>query len=89
MDVSERIKRMRAELGVTEEQLGFLEEEAESSRLRVLVAETPLAEAEARETRRHADAMARQRDVLVRSISELQREQDDLLDRMAAELAPR
>jgi hypothetical protein len=29
VDVSERIKRMRAELAVTEEQLTFLEEEAE------------------------------------------------------------
>ena len=89
VDVSERIKRMRAELGVTEEQLSFLEDEAESARLRSLVAETPLADADARETRRHADAMARQRDSLVRSISELRREQDDLLDRMAADLAPR
>ena len=86
VDVSERIKRLRAELAVTEEQLAFLEEEAEDARLRGLVAETPLGEAEARDARKHADAMVRQRDALARSIAALLREQDDLLDRMAAEL---
>ena len=59
VDVSERLKRIRAELAVTEEQLGFLEEEAEDVRLRALVAETPLADVEARDARRHADAQAR------------------------------
>ena len=66
-----------------------LEEEAEDARLRALVAETPLGEAEARDARKHADALARQRDALARSITALLREQDDLLDRMAAELANR
>jgi DNA-binding PadR family transcriptional regulator len=89
VDVSDRIKRMRAELAVTEEQLTFLEEESEDARLRALVAETPLGEAEAREARKHADAMARQRDALAHSIATLLREQDDLLDRMAAELTTR
>jgi hypothetical protein len=89
MDVSQRIKRMRAELSVTEEQLAFLEDEAEDARLRALVSETPLGEAEARESQKHADAMARQRDALARSIAALLVEQDDLLDRMAAELTNR
>jgi hypothetical protein len=87
VDVSDRIKRLRAELAVTEEQLAFLEEEAEDARLRALVSETPLSDAEARDARRHADALARQRDALARSIATLQREQDDLLDRMSAELS--
>ena len=64
VDVSDRLKRMRAELAVTEEQLVFLEEEAEDARLRALVAETPLADVEARDARRHADALARHRDSL-------------------------
>lgn len=89
VDVSERIKRLRAELAVTEEQLAFLEEEAEDARLRALVSETPLGDVEARDARRHADALARQRDALTRSIAGLLREQDDVLDRMAAELTPR
>ena len=57
VDVSERLKRLRAELAVTEEQLAFLEEEADDARLRALVAETPLGDAEARDARRHADAI--------------------------------
>lgn len=89
VDVSDRLKRMRAELAVTEEQLSFLEDEAEDARMRALVAETPLTDAEARDARRHADALARHRDGLATSIAELQREQDTLLDRMAAELSAR
>ena len=80
---------MRSECAVVDEQLAFFEDEAEDARLRALVSETPLAEAEAREVRRHADALTRQRDALRRSISDLQREQDALLDRMAAELPSR
>ncbi len=87
VDVSERLKRMRAELAVTEEQLGFLEEEAEDVRLRALVAETPLADVEARDARRHADAQARHAESLRHTVSELQREQDSLLDRISAELS--
>lgn len=86
IDVSDRLKRLRAEVAVAEEQCAFLENEAEEARLRALVSETPLAEAEAHEARRHADAQTRQRDTLRRSIGDLEREQDALLDRMAAEL---
>ena len=86
IDVSDRLKRLRAEFAVAEEQCAFLTAEAEDARLRSLVSETPLAEAEAHEMRRHADAQARQRDALRRSIVELEREQDALLDRMANEL---
>jgi hypothetical protein len=86
IDVSDRLKRLRAELAVAEEQCAFLESEADDARLRALVSETPLADAEARETRRHADAQLRQRDTLRRSIADLEREQDALLDRLAAEL---
>jgi hypothetical protein len=87
VDVSDRLKRLRAERAVTEEQLVFLEDEAEDARLRALVAETPLTDAEARDARRHADSLARHRDSLVLSIADLEREQDALLDRMSAELS--
>jgi len=87
VDVSERLKRLRTELGVTNEQVVFLEDEADEARLRALVAETPLGDVEARDARRHADALARHRDALAGSIAELEREQDALLDRMAAELS--
>ncbi len=88
IDVSDRLKRLRAELAVADEQCAFFEAEAEDARLRSLVSETPLADAEAREMRRHADAQGRQRDALRRAIGELESEQDALLDRMAAELPP-
>ena len=88
VDVSDRLKRLRAELAATAEQLQFLQDEAEEAPLRALVAETPLSDAEARDALRHADTMARHRDALLLSIAELEREQDSLLDRMAAELSP-
>ena len=87
IDVSDRLKRLRAELAVADEQCAFLDAEAEDARLRALVSETPLADAEAHEMRRHADAQGRQRDALRRSIGELEQEQDNLLDRLAETLA--
>jgi hypothetical protein len=87
VDVTERLKKVRAELSVTEEQLVFLEEEADEARLRSLVSETPIGDVEARDARRHADALARQREALLRTVAELVREQDRLLDRMSAELS--
>ena len=87
IDVSDRLKRLRAELAVSEEQCAHFEAEAEDARLRSLVSETPMADAEARETRRHSDAQTRQRDTLRRAVSELEAEQNALLDRMAAELS--
>ena len=68
MDVSGRMKRLRRELAVADEQLRFLRDEADDSRLRALVSETPLADAEARQAVRHADAMERRRDELARTI---------------------
>jgi chromosome segregation ATPase len=87
IDVSDRLKRLRAELAVSEEQCAHFEAEAEDARLRSLVSETPVADAEARDTRRHADAQSRQRDKLRRAVGELENEQNALLDRMAAELS--
>lgn len=87
VDVSDRLRRLRAEAAVAGEQLQYMADEADSARLRALVSETPLADADAREAQRHADAHAKHRDDLLRSIAELEREQDALLDRMAAELS--
>jgi hypothetical protein len=86
VDVSERLKRLRAESGVLAEQVEHFESEATDAELRALVSETPLADRDAQAARRHADAHRRQREDLLRSITELEREQDSLLDRMAAEL---
>lgn len=87
VDVAERLKRVRHELSVAMEQQQFLEEECEEARLRALVSETPLAEADAREARRHAEAMGRHRQSLEAALAELVGEQDALLDRMANDLS--
>lgn len=89
LDLSGRIKSTVAELAVTDEQLGFLEEEAEDARLRAIVAETPMEVATANEAQKHVDALRRHRDVLAQSITALRTEQDELLDRLTAEPAPR
>ena len=46
-----------------------------------------MSDAEAREARRHAEAMARHRQTLETTLTELLGEQDALLDRMANELS--
>jgi hypothetical protein len=84
-DVSDRLKGLRAELQVIDEQLLFLAEEADDARLRALVAETPLADKDHRDAQKHADAMARQRATVLASIGELEKSQDELLDRLLAE----
>ena len=82
---AERLKQLRGELKVVDEQLLFLSEAADEARLRALVSETPLADQEHREAQKHAEAMGRHRTQLVASISELERTQDELLDRLVEE----
>ena len=86
-DASERLKAVRAELAVAEEQLAQLAGDADEARLRALVSETPLAEQEHHEAERHADAMRRHRDALVDEVHQLEKTQDDLLDRLVAATA--
>lgn len=83
--VRDRLRRARAELAVVEEQLAVLAESAEEARIRALVSETPLADREHHEAQKHADAMARSRVDLLGTIAELERAQDDLLDRLVLE----
>ena len=89
LDLSERIKQTNTEIAVANEQLIFLDEEAEDARLRAIVAETPMEVAAANEAQRHADALRRQQEVLDRTLRALRVEQDELLDRLTAEPAPR
>ena len=84
-EVAERMRALREELAVVDEQLAVLAEAADDARLRALVSETPLAEREHTEAQRHADAMARHRADVVAQLAELERQQDDLLDRLLAE----
>jgi hypothetical protein len=84
-DSVKRLKRAREELAVIDEQATALNETAEEARLRALVSETPLANKEYQEAQRHADAMDRARRAVLSSIAELQRAQDELLDRLVIE----
>lgn len=65
-----------------DEQGRELGDAAEDARLRALVAETPVAAREWHEAQRHADAMTRSRASVLASIADLERAQDDLLDRL-------
>lgn len=84
---ADRLRQVRAELGVVDEQLAFLADAADDARLRAMVSETPMADREHREAQKHADAMGRHRATLVTEIAELERAQNELLDRLFAEQA--
>lgn len=84
-DVVSRLRALREELAVVDEQLAALGDIADETRLRALVSETPVAEREHQEAQRHAEAMARHRGDLTAEIDELERSQDQLLDRLVEE----
>jgi hypothetical protein len=84
-DVHERLKRARHELSVLDEQLAALNEDVNDAQVRAVVDESLLSQREHRDAQRHADAMARSRTKVLASITELERSQDELLDRLVVE----
>ncbi len=84
-EVSTRLKQLRDDLAVSDEQLAHLADAADDARLRSLVSETPLADREHHDAQRHAEAMQRHRADLLAGIARLEQSQDDLLDRLVAE----
>jgi uncharacterized protein (DUF3084 family) len=85
IEMSGRLKALSEELRIIDEQLEHFDGEADDARIRALVSETPVAEREMREARKHADAMRRHRAEVAAEVARLERSQDDLLDRLAAE----
>jgi hypothetical protein len=81
-DVHQRLVKAREELAVVEEQLLVFDETADEARIRSLVSETPLANHDLSEARRHADAMRRGRDDVRARVVELERAQDELLAKL-------
>ena len=81
-DAHDRLMRARAELAVLDEQLVVVNEIADDTRLRALVAETPIASREYDEASRQATVMLQTRSVLVDRIAELERRQDELMDQL-------
>jgi signal recognition particle GTPase len=79
-----RLKSLRVELAQIDEQLEVFAGDAENQAIRALVSETPGAAQEANEARKHAEAMRRHRQHVADSITELERRQDELLDKLTA-----
>ena len=81
-DVTSRLKRAREELAIADEQRAALAEAADDLRIRAVVAETAHAEREYKDAQRHVDAMDKSRNELAKRIVDLQRSQDELLNRL-------
>ncbi len=82
--VGRQLSALRTDLRVCEEQLVQVSDEADECRLRALVSETPIAEREYREARRHAERLRSHRDEIAERITRLETDQDVLLDRFSA-----
>ena len=80
--LGERLRALRDELALTDEQLAVLADEAGDLRLRSLVSETALAERDHRDAERHAEAMRHHRVEVLAEITRIEAEQDRLLDRL-------
>ena len=85
-ELADRLKRLRADLEVAEEQCLHFEDLAEDARLRALVSETPAAERQHRDAARQAEAMGRHRARLREEIRSSEQQQDDLLDRFFSDV---
>jgi chromosome segregation ATPase len=80
--VSKRLRSLRAELTVVDEQLAQLVDEADDASIRALVSDNAGVGPEAREAKAHADAMRSHRAHLVATIADLEARQDELLDQL-------
>jgi len=87
--VTDRLRELRSELAMVDEQLDVFVDDAENQAIRALVSETPGAAFEANDARKHADAMRRHRDHVASKIDELVQRQDQLLDSLTAVAADR
>lgn len=83
--VTAELRQAREELRVLDEQLAVLGEEADETRVRALVADSPLADREHRDAQRSVDAMARSRAATAATITRLERTVDELLERFVPE----
>jgi hypothetical protein len=80
--VGARLRTLRDELGVIDEQLAHLVDDAEDKNIRALVADNPAAAIEHREAVGHSEAMADHRLHVVVEIQTLETRQDELLDEL-------
>lgn len=87
--LSDEIARLRTEIGVLEEQAGYVTDVAEDAHIRAIVSETPLADREEREAREDADRTRRSLEEARARLDELRSEQDALLERLFSESGDR
>ncbi len=83
-EVGDRLRHLRDDLRVADEQLAHFAAEADDARIRSLVSETALADREHRSAERHAGAMQRHRDQVAAEIARLEAQLDELLDQLSA-----
>lgn len=77
-----RLKSLRAELSLIDEQLGYLGDDAEDQAIRALVAETAGSSFEARAAQGNFENMSKHRARVLAEIAALEIRQDELLDQM-------
>ena len=77
-----RLKTLRSELAVIDEQLLYLGEDADDRAIRAMVAETASSSFEARSAQGNLANMTKHRAKVVEEIAELEERQDQLLDQL-------
>ena len=82
LQLAARLKALRTELAIIDEQLVQFSDDADELSLRALMSETPLASHESNEARKHVAAMRKHRAHVAAEISELEHNQDRLLDQL-------
>jgi len=78
----DRLRRLRDDLRVLDEQRPYVVDDAGALGLRAVVSDSPLDRHDAHEAAGHAEALLRQRRHLVDEIARLETLQDRLLDRL-------
>ena len=79
---SARIRELEEELRIVEDQKCQLVDDASELSLRALVSETPAAEYEDRQAKKHADVLVKRHLEMKNEIADLHQRLNDLLDRM-------
>lgn len=82
--IGSRLRSLRDELAVADEQFAHMADDADDHRVRALVSETQAAGNDFRDAQRHAEALGAHRARLREQIAELERRQDELLDQLTA-----
>ena len=81
---SERLRTLREELRVIDEQRMYVVDDADDMELRAVVSDSPMARSEAHEAGGHAAAYGKARGHIVDEIAQREAKQDQLLDRLSA-----